>query len=216
MKFTKKIYSVPYNRYLKLQSFLRKRRREILIFLEHTSTITAGSNYNIQNLLVSEEYLLEKSVQFFQVERGGDLTAHEVGQLVIYPHIDLKKRNITIGDYLHLLTQTLIQSISEVWGILVIENKEKPGLYLASNPNKKLVSMGVYFKSYFTSYGVAINLRNDLSVFRMINPCGQDAANMVSLLSLGLDTSIEKEEEFRETFLMKFTTALDSFSTCQN
>ena len=216
MKFTKKIYSVPYNRYLKLQSFLRKRRREILIFLEHTSTITAGSNYNIQNLLVSEEYLLEKSVQFFQVERGGDLTAHEVGQLVIYPHIDLKKRNITIGDYLHLLTQTLIQSISDVWGILVIENKEKPGLYLASNPNKKLVSMGVYFKSYFTSYGVAINLRNDLSVFRMINPCGQDAANMVSLLSLGLDTSIEKEEEFRETFLMKFTTALDSFSTCQN
>ncbi|MBP9887361.1 MAG: lipoyl(octanoyl) transferase LipB, partial [Leptospiraceae bacterium] len=172
MKFTKKIYSVPYNRYLKLQSFLRKRRREILIFLEHTSTITAGSNYNIQNLLVSEEYLLEKSVQFFQVERGGDLTAHEVGQLVIYPHIDLKKRNITIGDYLHLLTQTLIQSISDVWGILVIENKEKPGLYLASNPNKKLVSMGVYFKSYFTSYGVAINLRNDLSVFRMINPCG--------------------------------------------
>lgn len=216
MKFIKKIYSVPYNRYLKLQSFLRKRRREILIFLEHTSTITAGSNYNIQNLLVSEEYLLEKSVQFFQVERGGDLTAHEVGQLVIYPHIDLKKRNITIGDYLHLLTQTLIQSISDVWGILVIENKEKPGLYLASNPNKKLVSMGVYFKSYFTSYGVAINLRNDLSVFRMINPCGQDAANMVSLLSLGLDTSIEKEEEFRETFLMKFTTALDSFSTCQN
>ena len=216
MKFIKKIYSVPYNRYLKLQSSLRKRRREILIFLEHTSTITAGSNYNIQNLLVSEEYLLEKSVQFFQVERGGDLTAHEVGQLVIYPHIDLKKRNITIGDYLHLLTQTLIQSISDVWGLLVIENKEKPGLYLASNPNKKLVSMGVYFKSYFTSYGVAINLRNDLSVFRMINPCGQDAANMVSLLSLGLDTSIEKEEEFRETFLMKFTTALDSFSTCQN
>ena len=216
MKFTKKIGSVPYIRYLKLQSSLRSRRKEIIIFLEHTSTITAGSNYNIQNLLVSEEYLLEKSVQFFQVERGGDLTAHEVGQLVIYPHIDLKKRNITIGDYLHLLTQTLIQSISDVWGILVIENKEKPGLYLASNPNKKLVSMGVYFKSYFTSYGVAINLRNDLSVFRMINPCGQDAANMVSLLSLGLDTSIEKEEEFRETFLMKFTTALDSFSTCQN
>ena len=209
MKFTKKIYSVPYNRYLKLQSFLRKRRREILIFLEHTSTITAGSNYNIQNLLVSEEYLLEKSVQFFQVERGGDLTAHEVGQLVIYPHIDLKKRNITIGDYLHLLTQTLIQSISDVWGLLVIENKEKPGLYLASNPNKKLVSMGVYFKSYFTSYGVAINLRNDLSVFRMINPCGQDAANMVSLLSLGLDTSIEKEEEFRETFMKKFTISLE-------
>ena len=216
MKFTKKIYSVPYNRYVQLQFLLRKKRKEIVIFLEHTSTITAGSNYNIQNLLVSEEYLLEKSVQFFQVERGGDLTAHEVGQLVIYPHIDLKKRNITIGDYLHLLTQTLIQSISDVWGILVIENKEKPGLYLASNPNKKLVSMGVYFKSYFTSYGVAINLRNDLSVFRMINPCGQDAANMVSLLSLGLDTSIEKEEEFRETFLMKFTTALDSFSTCQN
>ena len=96
MKFTKKINSVPYNKYLRLQTSLRKKRKEILIFLEHTSTITAGSNYNIENLLVPKEYLLEKGIAFFQVERGGDLTAHEIGQLVIYPHIDLKKRNLTI------------------------------------------------------------------------------------------------------------------------
>ena len=70
MKFTKKIYSVPYNRYLRLQTSLRKNRKEIVIFLEHTSTITAGSNYNIQNLLVSKEYLLEKGIEFLQVERG--------------------------------------------------------------------------------------------------------------------------------------------------
>lgn len=215
MKHTKKNNSVPYPKYLKLQSYLRKRRKEILIFLEHTSTITAGSNYNIQNLLVQEEYLQEKSIQFLQVERGGDLTAHEIGQLVIYPHVDLKKRNLTIGDYLCLLTSCLIQSILEVWGLSVIQDKEKPGLYLASNPDKKLVSIGVYFKSYFTSYGVAINLRNDLSVFQLINPCGQTAANMVSLLSLGLDTSIQKEDEFREVFTKKFITSLNGFSTCQ-
>ncbi|MBP7281513.1 MAG: lipoyl(octanoyl) transferase LipB [Leptospiraceae bacterium] len=200
MKFTKKIYSVPYNRYLRLQTSLRKNRKEIVIFLEHTSTITAGSNYNIQNLLVSKEYLLEKGIEFLQVERGGDLTAHEIGQLVIYPHIDLKKRNLTIGDYLSFLTDCLIHSIEEVWGLSVISHKDKPGLYLASNPDKKLLSMGVYFKSYFTSYGVALNLRNDLCVFRTINPCGQDAANMVSLHSLGYDVSREKEEEFMRCF----------------
>jgi lipoyl(octanoyl) transferase len=204
MKSIKKNYSVPYNRYVKLQFSLRKKRKEILIFLEHTSTITAGSNYNIQNLLVSKEYLLDKGVKFYQVERGGDLTAHEIGQLVIYPHVDLKKRAITIGSYLEILTNCTIESIQKVWGLTVISDKTKPGLYLASNPNKKLVSMGVYFKSYFTSYGISLNLRNDLAVFQMINPCGGDATNMVSLLSLGLDVSREKEEEFIEVFTKNF------------
>ncbi len=208
MKFTKKIYSVPYNKYVRLQFSLREKRKEILIFLEHTSTITAGSNYNIQNLLVSNEYLLEKGVKFYQVERGGDLTAHETGQLVIYPHVDLKKRGITIGAYLKILIDCLIYSIQKVWGLTVISDKTRPGLYLASNPNKKLVSMGVYFKSYFTSYGIALNLSNDLSVFKMINPCGQEAANMVSLLSLGLDVSRKKEEEFIKVFTKNFTESI--------
>jgi lipoyl(octanoyl) transferase len=211
MKFTKKIYSVPYNRYVQLQFLLRKKRKEIVIFLEHTSTLTAGSNYNIENLLVSEEYLLERGVEFCKVERGGDVTAHEVGQLVIYPHIDLKKRNITIGDYLKFLTDSLVESIETIWNLSVITDKTKPGLYLASNPQKKLVSMGVYFKSYFTSYGVALNLRNDLNVFRMINPCGQDAANMVSLQSLGLDVSRQKEEEFIQMFSEIFIGKMNEF-----
>lgn len=203
------MYSVPYNRYVKLQFSLRKKRREIVIFLEHTSTITAGSNYNIENLLVSEEYLLEKGIKFYKVERGGDLTAHEIGQLVIYPHIDIKKREITIGHYLKILTDSLIESIQKVWDIIVVTDKDRPGLYLASNPNKKLVSMGVYFKSHFTSYGIALNLRNDLSVFHMINPCGQDAANMVSLLSLGIDVSRHKEEEFIKAFTELFNQKLN-------
>jgi lipoyl(octanoyl) transferase len=208
MKFTKKINSIPYNRYLKLQNSLRKRRKEIVIFLEHTSTITAGSNYNIQNLLVGKEYLLDKGIAFIQAERGGDLTAHEIGQLVIYPHIDLKKRNITIGDYIQALTDCMIHSIFEVWRLALVSDKQKPGLYLASDPCKKLVSMGIYFKSFFTSYGVSLNLRNDLNVFRLINPCGQDAANMVSLLSLGYDISQEKESEFQEVFRSRLEKSL--------
>lgn len=200
MKFTKKINTVPYDRYLKLQASLRQKKREIIIFLEHTSTITAGINYNIQNLLVQEEYLQKKGIEFYKIERGGDLTAHELGQLVIYPHIDLKKRSLNIGDYLNILTNSLILSLHRVWGLSVVSDPKKPGLYLEKNPIKKLVSMGVYFKSFFTSYGVALNLRNDLSVFQLIHPCGQDAANMVSLQMLGLDTSIEKETEFIQTF----------------
>lgn len=205
MKFTKKKL-VPYIRYVKMQSFLRKKRKEIVIFLEHNSTITAGCNYNIQNLLVSKEYLQKKNVAFFHVERGGDLTAHELGQLVIYPHVDLKKRNLTIGDFLQVFSQCMVDSIFEIWGLSVIQDKKKPGLYLASNPTKKLVSMGIYFKSFFTSYGVALNLRNDLKVFSMIHPCGQDSANIVSLHSLGYDTSITKENQFIDCFLHNWNT----------
>ncbi|HMW05325.1 MAG TPA: lipoyl(octanoyl) transferase LipB [Leptospiraceae bacterium] len=204
MKFTNKLNSVPYNRYIQLQSLLRKKRREIIIFLEHTSTITAGINYNIQNLLVSEEYLTKKEIEFCRIERGGDLTAHETGQLVIYPHIDLKKRSKNIGEYLSILTNSMIESVYSVWQLKLVSDAMRPGLYLEKDPIKKIVSMGVYFKSFFTSYGVALNLRNDLNVFQLIHPCGQDAANMVSLKKLGFDISEEKELEFIKTFQKLF------------
>ncbi|HNE56339.1 MAG TPA: lipoyl(octanoyl) transferase, partial [Leptospiraceae bacterium] len=164
----------------------------------------AGINYNIQNLLVSEEYLTKKEIEFCRIERGGDLTAHETGQLVIYPHIDLKKRSKNIGEYLSILTNSMIESVYSVWQLKLVSDAMRPGLYLEKDPIKKIVSMGVYFKSFFTSYGVALNLRNDLNVFQLIHPCGQDAANMVSLKKLGFDISEEKELEFIKTFQKLF------------
>ncbi|MCE9500650.1 MAG: lipoyl(octanoyl) transferase LipB [Leptospira sp.] len=194
---------VPYSSYDRFQESLRQKRREILLFLEHSPSITAGINYNIQNLLVSREFLEKKNISLSFIRRGGDFTAHEPGQLVLYPHIDLKKRNIPISRFTEIFLGSMIDSMNKTWGLRLIQRKDKPGLYLEKQPDRKLVSMGIYFKSFFTSFGAAINIRNDLNTFQFINPCGQDSSNMVSVRELGLDDSKEDEfiREFKGLFL---------------
>lgn len=206
MLFTNKILNVEYSRYIKLQSNLRKKRRECVIFLDHTSTITAGVNAERKNLLVSRELLDREGINLAEVSRGGDFTAHEPGQLVIYPHIDLKKRNLSIGEYLNILLSTVEKLILKVYKLEVIQRKDKPGLYLKNDPEKKIASIGVNFKSYFTSFGIAINITNDLKTFSFINPCGEKSENIISIKSIGLDQGMEAEfiGEFKRLFSEKF------------
>lgn len=202
MYYSKKLYSVPYQKYRHLQTKLRLKRKESVLFLEHLPVITAGKSFDKKNLLVTENYLKEQNIEFLEVERGGDLTAHEKGQLVIYLHIDLLKRNMTISEYLKILNDVLIQSIYQTWNLEVYSQSQKPGLYLSNDPEKKILSQGVYFKSNFTSFGVALNISNDLKVFQLIHPCGANAKNIISIKSLGLDTYIEKD--FISLFKNKF------------
>ena len=208
MFITQKILNIPYARYSQLQIKLRKHRKEGILFLEHQPTITAGKNTDFKNLLVPPEILKEKNITFLNVERGGDLTAHETGQLVIYPHIDLTKRKISLQKYLDILSESLIQCIHKVWNLELIQKKEAPGLYLKKNPSKKILSQGIFFKSFFTSYGVALNLKNNLEVFQMIHPCGGESKHIVSINSLGLDSNLEKE--FVHLFTNQFLQQIES------
>ncbi len=90
----------------------------------------------------------------------------------------------------------------EIWNVELVENREAPGLYLADSPEKKMVSIGVLAKSYFTSFGFALNGVNDLSTFRLINPCGMSAGNMVSLAGLAKVKDWEREKlRFAGAFL---------------
>jgi lipoyl(octanoyl) transferase len=214
MFITRKLFNIPYIQYSQLQIKLRKNRKEGILFLEHEPTITAGKNTNLKNLLVSTDFLSEKKITFLNVERGGDLTAHEKGQLVIYLHIDLLNRKLNIQNYLDILSQTLIESIARIWSLPLIQKKEAPGLYLEKDPQKKILSQGIFFKSFFTSYGVALNLKNNLEVFQMIHPCGGDSKNIVSIQSLGLDTHLENE--FIEYFTKKFLEKMESINKIIN
>jgi len=167
-------------------------RKESILFLEHPPTITAGSNFHEKNLLMTEEELNQKGVKIFYLKRGGDFTAHEPGQLVIYPHIDLKKRNISVTEFIHIFRNSIAESIDSIWGISVIDNPESPGLYLLENPEKKIVSFGIYFKSFFTSFGAAVNIDNSLNTFSVIHPCGGKSENITSIQLLGKDTKLKR------------------------
>ena len=173
--------NVPYFRYLRLQEKLRKMRRELLLFLEHRPVITAGINYNMDELLVSEDFLKSSNIDLEFVKRGGKFTAHEPGQLVVYPHVDLKRRGLTISEYLDILNDSLQESVNRVWGVKIRQNRENPGLYLQERPEKKLISVGVDCKSWFSSFGAAINIHNTRETFSLIQPCGQKADIMISL-----------------------------------
>lgn len=222
MKSIGKLNHVPLSRYLELQKKLREKRREVLLFLEHLPGLTAGINYNIANLLVTKEFLIESNIDLSFLPRGGDFTAHEPGQLVIYPHIDLKKRGIKISSFADLFLLAIRESIKEVWGIELITDKTKPGLYLlnegllAKEHNsdslnrrpKKLVSIGIYCKSFFSSFGAAINISNDLKHFKMIHPCGENADSIVNLQMLGGNVLLE--DIFIKNFQYRFLTMIEN------
>ncbi|WP_109019180.1 lipoyl(octanoyl) transferase LipB [Leptospira kobayashii] len=193
---------ISYHRYLSYQEVARNERKESILFLEHSPSLTGGVSAKAENLLVTEESLAERGVELVRIQRGGDFTAHEPGQIVGYPHIDLRQREIRLGDYLQKLTYSIRNAVLEIWNVELVENREAPGLYLADSPEKKMVSIGVLAKSYFTSFGFALNGVNDLSTFRLINPCGMSAGNMVSLSGLGKVKDWEKERlRFAGAFL---------------
>ncbi|PKA24310.1 lipoyl(octanoyl) transferase [Leptospira sp. mixed culture ATI2-C-A1] len=193
---------VPYTRYVKFQENSRKNRRESMLFLEHSPCLTGGIGAKAENLLVSPAILSSLGVELVTLTRGGDFTAHEPGQIVGYLHIDLKKRNISLGDFLRILNQSLVASIQKTWDLSVEENPKAPGLYTIEEPKRKLVSEGIYAKSYFTSFGFALNGLNNLSTFSLINPCGAKSEDITSLLRLGKDKDFPKK---RKEFVLNFT-----------
>ncbi|WP_246052247.1 lipoyl(octanoyl) transferase LipB [Leptospira idonii] len=179
---------------MQFQEGARTERKESVLFLEHYPCLTGGLGAKAENLLATQETLKSRSIELIQINRGGDYTAHEPGQIVGYPHFDLKKRDKSLGTYLQALTIAVRNAILEIWKLEVEENRTSPGLYLKDFPDKKLVSMGVYAKSYFTSFGFALNGVNDLSTFQWIHPCGGLSSNMISLKRLGKVKDWEKEK----------------------
>jgi lipoyl(octanoyl) transferase len=194
MKFFHFTQLLSYDKYLSFQEKARKKRMECIFFLEHPPTITAGTSFEDKNLLYSKDFLYQNGIQIYYTKRGGDFTAHEPGQVVVYPHIDLKKRNISVIDFIGFFRLSIGESVHETWNLSLIDKKESPGLYLENAPEKKLVSFGIYFKSFFTSFGASINIDNTLETFQRINPCGKNHENIISIKKLGLDT--KKKQEF--------------------
>ncbi|WCL50532.1 lipoyl protein ligase domain-containing protein [Leptospira sp. GIMC2001] len=181
---------VTYLDYLQFQERSRKKKLESMLFLQHPMTITSGVSSKDVNLLISPDKLLSMGVDFIQTTRGGDFTGHEIGQIVTYFHINLADRKMEVGKFLAEMQTSLIEITKNIWNIELISDPQNPGLYLKSNPEKKAASLGVYFKSFFTSFGFALNLSNSGKIFQYINPCGINSNRMVSLADCGADPSL--------------------------
>ncbi|MCE9599212.1 MAG: lipoyl(octanoyl) transferase LipB [Spirochaetia bacterium] len=170
---------ISYRDYLTLQATLRSERRELLLICEHPPTITAGVKFKTSSLRLDRQSLETRGIEFFEIGRGGDVTAHEPGQVIFYPHIDLKQRGISIAHFFEQLLESTSDALEAVFNIQASTRKDAPGLYVPTG--EKIASIGVQFKSFFTSHGIAINVTNDLTTFQGIDPCGDPDLKLTSV-----------------------------------
>ena len=149
---------------------------DTVFIVEHPSVITLGARSSANKLLKDRLAIENSGIEVVEIRRGGGTTAHNPGQLVIYPIINLKNRSLGVSDFVHLLEKIGIELLAEL-GVKCETIKSLPGLWTGE---KKIASIGVQVKKWITFHGIAINISNDLSIFDLIVPCGLDNVIMTS------------------------------------
>lgn len=146
---------------------------EWILTVEHDPVITLGKHAKTSNLLFSDEALLARGIESIRIERGGDVTFHGPGQLVVYPIIDLERHRLGVKDYVHLLEEAVIRTVDE-YGIRGERVEGASGVWIdAGTPReRKICALGVKCTRFVTMHGLALNVTTDLSYFGLINPCG--------------------------------------------
>ena len=145
-----------------------------LLFCEHPHVFTIGKSGNIKNLLLNEEQLKQKNIDYYPIDRGGDITYHGPGQLVAYPIFNLDSFGIGTREYVYRLEELIINAMDE-FGIKCSRLEGAAGIWIdADIPSKsrKICAIGVRSSRRVTMHGLALNINTDLSYFNYINPCG--------------------------------------------
>ena len=137
---------------------------DTLILVEHDPVYTLGKNANEDHLLQSRD----ESVDVFNIERGGDITFHGPGQLVVYPILDLSNYKKSVSWYMRTLEQVLIDTLIE-FKITAQRNNGLTGVWVG---DEKIAALGVRISRWVTMHGFALNVNPDLSFYDGIIPCG--------------------------------------------
>lgn len=148
--------------------------RNYLLFCEHNPVYTLGKSGLKEHLLITEQELLERGIEFYKTNRGGDITYHGPGQIVGYPILDLEHFFTDIGRYLRSLEEVIILVLRD-YGIRSGRSPGQTGVWLDPElPGKarKICAMGVRCSRWITMHGFALNVNTDLSYFSHIIPCG--------------------------------------------
>ena len=182
-----------YGEALKTQETLVQQLKEgtgtdTLVFVEHPHVVTIGRNGKEQNLLASEEILARTGIEFYETNRGGDVTYHGPGQVVGYPILDLREWKRDVRAYFRGLEHTLIDALSAL--DIPAERLPEPGYEGVWVNGAKIAAIGVHISRWITSHGFAFNVDTDLNYFQYIVPCGLTKP-VCSLRSLGCGASHE-------------------------
>lgn len=156
---------------------------DYLFFVEHPAVYTLGKSGNKDHVLLGDEELKEKQIQFFHTNRGGDITFHGAGQVVGYPILDLERYGTDIGRYLRNIEQVIIDTLAD-YGLKSDRSKGETGVWLdpdIAGMERKICAIGVRCSRWITMHGFALNVNTDLSYFDHIIPCGIVGKQVTSL-----------------------------------
>jgi lipoate-protein ligase B len=185
---------VDYQKAWDLQHLLWSKRAEeelpdLLLILEHPHVITLGRRGNRSHLLASPEILEAMKIPIFHVERGGDVTYHGPGQIVVYPVLGLKEYGYRLIRYIGQLEEIVLRVLGD-FGIQGRRDPVNRGVWV---DGEKIASVGVTIKRWVSFHGFSLNYETDLKYFELINPCGLEGKKMTSMARI-LGTRISQEE----------------------
>lgn len=169
---------------------------EWIITVEHNPVITMGRHAKQSNLIASEAVLNQNNIECIAIERGGDITYHGPGQLVMYPIINLEEHKLGVKDYVNILEECVIRTIAE-YGIVAGRVEGASGVWIDINTpgERKICALGVKCSRYITMHGLALNVNTDLRGFQLINPCGFIDKGVTSMqVELGHEVDIKEVE----------------------
>lgn len=167
---------------LELQRRVRSLRQQELIpdcllIVEHPSVFTIGRSGRRDNLLVDEAELQRRDIPIVDIERGGDITYHGPGQLVVYPIFKLRGKGCGVADFINDLEEVMLQ-ILQYYRIDAGRNQKNRGVWVGQT---KIGFVGIAVRQGITLHGLALNVAVDLNYFSMINPCGLSATPISSM-----------------------------------
>ncbi len=181
---------VPYATALELQRTLLQLRKanrieNTLLLLEHPAVLTLGRNAQLANVLASPEFLAQRGVGLFEIDRGGDVTFHGPGQLIAYPIFDLRSFEPKVGavEFVRRLEEVLIRTCGD-FAIGTQRIKGLTGVWtyaLRNKPEAKIAAIGVHISRAVTTHGFALNVTTDLDFFSLIVPCGLTGKPVTSM-----------------------------------
>jgi lipoate-protein ligase B len=163
-------YPEAMNRQQQLAKEVADGKDDVLVLCEHPKVITLGQRSHEENLFLSRQELLKQGFVVCGANRGGDVTLHAPGQLILYPIIDLKRQGSDLKAYLRGLEQVAVDLLGD-FGILAQGDDERRGVWVGKD---KIASIGIGVRRWITYHGMSVNVSTDLKLFRVIRPCGLD------------------------------------------
>ncbi len=150
---------------------------DLFLVTEHPSTFTLGRRGGRDHLMVTKEFLAARQIPLVHIERGGDITYHGPGQLVMYPILHLRQMGLTVAGYVHGLEEVMIH-LAAASGVVAGRDPRNHGVWVG---DMKLGSVGIAIRHGIAFHGLALNVNLDLTPFSWVNPCGLTGVRMTTL-----------------------------------